>query len=90
MLVSELVSNALQHAGLADDEQIVVLAEREGSVVRVEVQDNGGRFAKTSASPHRRDGGRGLQIIEALSRSWGVSHNGHTHVWFTYALSQTA
>jgi anti-sigma regulatory factor (Ser/Thr protein kinase) len=76
ILITELISNCLIHAGLAPTETIVVQATRTDAGIRVEVCDEGGRLGKQSAHPDRTDGGRGLQIVEALSEDWGLHHDG--------------
>lgn len=86
VLVSELITNSVLHAGLAPGEMIVVRASRRRGQVRVEVRDEGGRFDKPSAGPLRTEGGRGLKLVEALAADWGVHHNGVTLVWFTYSV----
>lgn len=85
ILVSELVTNSVLHAGLPAGARIVVQAgPGSGGGVRIEVCDEGGRFGRESASPDRRGRGRGLKIVEALSTSWGVHHDGHTRTWAEY------
>ncbi|MCW3041635.1 MAG: putative anti-sigma regulatory factor, serine/threonine protein kinase [Solirubrobacterales bacterium] len=92
IIVSELVTNAYLHAGLATDESIVVragwLPDRE--TVRVRVCDPGGRFAQPSATPHRKHGGRGLGIVSALSETWGVDLDGQTTTWFVYRPEESS
>lgn len=88
LLVSELVSNCLLHAGLPEDGRIVLCVRRDDREVLVEVCDEGGRFGKASSSPARTGGGRGLKLVEALSSRWGVRHDGITLVWFTYDLTE--
>ncbi|WP_354701565.1 transcriptional regulator [Paraconexibacter sp. AEG42_29] len=90
LLVSELVSNSVQHAGLQAGQQVSVRASRTDAVLRVEVSDEGGRFGKASASPDRRDGGRGLVLVSALSDDWGVHPDDTTRLWFTYTTRDAA
>ena len=90
LLVSELVSNSVLHAGLPADALIWVRVARVDGGVRVEVCDEGGGLFAPSAHPHRRDGGRGLRIVRTLSSDCGLHHNGHTLLWFTYMMSPTA
>jgi anti-sigma regulatory factor (Ser/Thr protein kinase) len=66
LVLSELVTNAVVHAGGA--ERITVT--RDGAHVRIEVHDN------RAARPHLRadttdPGGVGLRIVDQLSERWG-------------------
>lgn len=82
LMVSELASNSVRFT--ASD--FTVKIERRGPEIRVEVADGGGG-EPTQRSPQPEDlSGRGLMIVEAMSRDWGVAHAtpppGKT-VWFT-------
>jgi anti-sigma regulatory factor (Ser/Thr protein kinase) len=84
LIVSELVTNSVRHAGLSPDEQIslaVVISDRS---VRGMVCDPGPGFEKPSAPRPRTDlsGGWGLPIVERISDRWGVERNGCACVWF--------
>lgn len=87
LLVSELVSNAVLHAGT----DVRVLVEHRDEVVRVEVSDTSARSVRSRR--HRLDSGtgRGLLLVDRLSRSWGVddSEGGKT-VWFEIGLEGAA
>ncbi|MEU2431879.1 MULTISPECIES: SpoIIE family protein phosphatase [unclassified Streptomyces] len=91
VLTSELVTNAVIHAGTAAD----VLCLRTGEGVRVEVADrypereiplqSGGR---AFAHPDRENG-RGLLLCAALASRWGVDYTQtHKQVWFQLDLPQ--
>jgi anti-sigma regulatory factor (Ser/Thr protein kinase) len=77
LLTSELVTNAILHAGT----DVVVTVRMDGDHARVAVHDN-------DVTPPRRregalDGGRGLTLVDALAGSWGSSPNGDGKaVWF--------
>ncbi|MFD4034987.1 SpoIIE family protein phosphatase [Streptomyces sp. NPDC058637] len=89
VLTSELVTNAVVHAGTAAD----VLCLRTEDGVRVEVadhypereiplQNSGLDFG----SPDR-EGGRGLLLCAALASRWGVEYSPtRKHVWFQLDL----
>ena len=84
LVVSELVTNSVRHAGLSPDEQIslaVVISDRS---VRGMVCDPGPGFEKPSAPRPRTDlsGGWGLPIVGRISDRWGVERNGCACVWF--------
>lgn len=82
LMACELATNCVQHAR-TDFE--LAISERPGEV-RVEVSD-AGRGRPTLRSPTVLEpSGRGLRIVEALSKAWGVvPDEGGTLVWFTLA-----
>ncbi|MEU1188641.1 SpoIIE family protein phosphatase [Streptomyces sp. NPDC005859] len=89
VLTSELVTNAVVHAGTHAD----VLCLRSAEGVRIEVSDRypereiplQGSLA-TMGSPDR-EGGRGLQLCAAIAGRWGVEYTPtHKQVWFQLDL----
>ncbi|QJT04527.1 SpoIIE family protein phosphatase [Streptomyces asoensis] len=89
VLTSELVTNAVVHAGTHAD----VLCLRSADGVRIEVSDRypereiplQGSLA-TMGSPDR-EGGRGLQLCAAIAGRWGVEYTPtHKQVWFQLDL----
>ncbi|MEU6845497.1 SpoIIE family protein phosphatase [Streptomyces sp. NPDC046716] len=91
VLTSELVTNAVVHAGTSAD----VLCLRSDDHVRIEVSD---RYpereiplqssAINMGSPDR-EGGRGLQLCAALAGRWGVDYSAtHKQVWFQLDLPE--
>ncbi|MFI5796994.1 SpoIIE family protein phosphatase [Streptomyces sp. NPDC051677] len=89
VLTSELVTNAVVHAGTHAD----VLCLRSDDGVRIEVADRypereiplQGSLA-TMGSPDR-EGGRGLQLCAAIAGRWGVEYTPtHKQVWFQLDL----
>ncbi|WP_189714839.1 SpoIIE family protein phosphatase [Streptomyces phaeofaciens] len=89
VLTSELVTNAVVHAGTHAD----VLCLRADDGVRIEVAD---RYPEreiplqgspaTMGSPDR-EGGRGLQLCAAIATRWGVEYTPtHKQVWFQLDL----
>ena len=68
LVVSELVTNAVRHAGTP----ITLVVTDGDDDVRVEVGDDGPCFAWPPIEPHAENGGLGLKVVEALSREWGV------------------
>ncbi len=77
-MASELATNCVQHAGT--DFELVVESQDE---IRVEVRDTNRHRPMLRFPTPREPKGRGLQIVEAMSDSWGVtqSPDGKT-VWF--------
>jgi anti-sigma regulatory factor (Ser/Thr protein kinase) len=80
LMVSELATNSVKHAHSAFE---VSIDDARGEI-RVEVRDTGrGQPVLRSPTPIEPSG-RGLRIVDALSRPWGSvdSPDGKT-VWFT-------
>ena len=81
LLTSELVTNAVRHAGMRPDDRIVLAARLEPDFARVEVRDTGRGF-----DPGRRDSARGygLRLTDMLATRWGVDRDEGigTRVWF--------
>ena len=82
LLVTELISNSLRHAGLRKDDRVSLRAGVRDGHVRVEVRDPGRDGPVRKREPQARGGGYGLYLVERLSRRWGVERNGDTVVWF--------
>jgi anti-sigma regulatory factor (Ser/Thr protein kinase) len=74
LLASELVTNAVVHAGDGGPIELNVACGAEST--RIEVRDHGEGFAY----PPPREG-YGMQILAAASERWGVEHDGCTCVW---------
>jgi len=83
LVVSELFSNALRHAGPLPGAQIRVSWRIGAACVEVEVSDGGGPTNPELGHPTQSaTGGRGLRIVEKLSRAWGTSAGADgTTVW---------
>ncbi|WP_107460744.1 SpoIIE family protein phosphatase [Streptomyces sp. MA5143a] len=89
VLTSELVTNAVVHAGTSAD----VLCLRSEDGVRIEVADRyPEREIPLQSSPVNmgspdREGGRGLQLCAAMAGRWGVEYTPtHKQVWFQLVL----
>jgi anti-sigma regulatory factor (Ser/Thr protein kinase) len=82
LLVSELVTNSVQHASVAAEDSITLLLAIDDHKVRVEVRDGGPGFEPPSEPPRDdADAGWGLFLVEQLADGWGVSEAGNG-VWF--------
>jgi anti-sigma regulatory factor (Ser/Thr protein kinase) len=84
LALSELVTNVVRHARVADDEPIdIVIATVDDRRIRVEVQQPT-RLAERSVRqvPLREDGGMGLMIVERVSERWGMDPGPPGRVWF--------
>ena len=83
LLVSELVTNSVRHAGLSPGDRIEVRVELTAAAVRVEVADAGPGFDPEVHSPTiYQDSGWGLYLVGQVSDRWGVESGGPTCVWF--------
>jgi signal transduction histidine kinase len=82
LLVSELVSNSVRHAGLAPGDVIGVTVEVEKDRLRVEVSDGGPGFAPVPSPSLETGSGFGLHLVERLAHRWGVLRDDRVRVWF--------
>jgi anti-sigma regulatory factor (Ser/Thr protein kinase) len=89
LLVSEMVTNSVRHAGLARTDRLGVKLAITASGVRLSVHDDGRGFKRPAirgAAP-LTTGGRGLLIIDVLSDEWGVENDaGGCTVWCELAV----
>ena len=84
LLVTELVTNSVRHAGLGPDERIQLTAVWSGTWLRVHVRDRGrSRLAGAGAGSIRpapgAESGWGLYLVDRLASRWGSSADGY---WF--------
>lgn len=83
LILSELVTNSVVHAGDDREAELSVRLLRESQLVRGEVCGDGPEF---EWAPHDPDlgepGGLGLMIVDQLSERWGIHHNSQVCVWF--------
>jgi anti-sigma regulatory factor (Ser/Thr protein kinase) len=81
LVVSELATNALVHGQTS----FVVTLSREDDTVRLTVRDDSDWVASRGPSQVLAAGGRGLGIVNVLSRDWGViTDMGSKTVWATF------
>jgi anti-sigma regulatory factor (Ser/Thr protein kinase) len=92
LLVSELVSNSVRHAGMDEHEEIRLRARRDRVCAYVEVCDAG----RSGHLPEKRaqqadplePGGLGLVLVDEMADRWGVHrHDDETCVWFELACT---
>jgi anti-sigma regulatory factor (Ser/Thr protein kinase) len=82
LLVSELVTNSVQHAQVSAADSIVLEVQFSDKIVRVEVHDHGPGFEPPpTPPPEDADAGWGLFLVEQLADAWGVGDGGKG-VWF--------
>jgi anti-sigma regulatory factor (Ser/Thr protein kinase) len=83
LLVSELVTNAVRHAGAPRGGEIELDVSMEASSVRVEVADPGDGFDPEPRDDEMtRPGGWGLYLVDRIADRWGVVRNAMNRVWF--------
>jgi anti-sigma regulatory factor (Ser/Thr protein kinase) len=89
LLTSELVTNSLLHSrSRREGGTITVTLVAVPGGIRVEVVDEGAPAPPTLISSRREraglaEGGRGLQLVQALSTRWNYWHDdGGTLTWF--------
>jgi hypothetical protein len=81
----------VRHADTAADAVLSVRAHVRADVLVLEVHDHGTGGAITRRAPDMRAGGGfGLNIVEALSRRWGINRDAGTRVWAELAFPATA
>jgi anti-sigma regulatory factor (Ser/Thr protein kinase) len=85
LLVSEIVTNSVRHAGLDESESIEVRIRGSRSMLHVDVIDPGPGFETDGVSPRTDDGGWGLWLLDRVATRWGVERRGGTRVWFDLA-----
>ena len=88
LLVSELVTNSVVHAGLSPEEAITVTVTVQGGLARGEVRDRGPGFEPPHEPAPKPDlaGGWGLYILDRVADRWGVANTGSKSVWFEIDL----
>jgi serine/threonine-protein kinase RsbW len=76
LIATELVGNAVRHASPLNNGTVLVRWREEDSTLVLSVADGGGPTRPEKAHPSPDDAhGRGLRIVEALSRRWWVEHS---------------
>ena len=80
LLLSELVTNAVLHAGT----EITVRLELRGDVLRVEVHDGDPRLPAVRRYSVLSGTGRGLALVDSTASNWAVEPlaTGGKRVWF--------
>jgi anti-sigma regulatory factor (Ser/Thr protein kinase) len=83
LVISELVTNSVRHAGLAASQPVQLSVAVQGDKVRVAVRDPGPGFDPPGApTDPAHIGGWGLVLVDQLAEEWGVENDGDaTVVW---------
>ncbi len=90
LLTSELVTNAVVHAGTPVE---VTCRLGDGGLEIVVVDQQPARISRRSRQPAspERTSGRGLQLPDELASSWGITYAGTSKaVWFRLGLTGPA
>jgi anti-sigma regulatory factor (Ser/Thr protein kinase) len=82
LLISELVTNAVIHPEVQPPADISLLARLAGTMIRVEITDQGTGFTPQQRDPTRIDGGYGLYLLDKAATRWGIERRDGTTVWF--------
>ena len=84
LIVSELATNSIRHAGCDDADELAMEANVEADRVRVRLFDSGEGFEVHDPRPPAtgNEGGYGLLLLDRLADRWGVQREGRFSVWF--------
>jgi two-component sensor histidine kinase len=79
LLTTELVTNAVLHG----QGEVAVRVSNQADAVRIEVDDDSAAAPELRSFGTHAATGRGMLLVEALSRAWGCDPNGAGKtVWF--------
>jgi anti-sigma regulatory factor (Ser/Thr protein kinase) len=83
LLASETVTNAVLHGCTPEHDTVDIEVDLSGDRLWIGVTNAGPAVDHVPKLPeHHAPGGRGLFLVEALSRAWGTGHaSGVTSVW---------
>ena len=71
IVVTELLTNSILHAGLRHGDMIDVAVRREDDRIVIEVDDRDGLSGERGRHPvARRPGGMGLKVLDAICDGW--------------------
>jgi len=70
LIASELVKNAVLYGAGDEPVELELLLYPEWA--DLQVRNRGGRLRMKNLRRHRRDGGRGLEIVDALAEAWSI------------------
>ena len=83
VLLTELVGNAVTHAGVGSRDSIVVHMALAPERLRAEVCDGGRGFTPQELDRHRSEpGGYGLLMVDRACSRWGIASDDGNCVWF--------
>jgi len=87
LIVSELVTNSVRHAGLDGGDDIDLRIQLLTDRIRVEIHDPGPGFVPTAApATMYQDSGWGLYLVSRIADRWGIDTTAHGKtVWLELA-----
>lgn len=86
LLVTELVTNSVRHAGIEPASSVGLDVTVAADVIFTAVTDRGPGFDVDVGVPDPLDeGGRGLFLVDQIALRWGVERESGTRVWFELA-----
>ena len=88
LVVTEVVTNSVTHAGLTVIQPIDLDIELLPGCLRIAVTDDGStRFDPVVTTPYSgQNSGWGFWMIEQLTDRWGVDFTRSTHVWCEFDI----
>ncbi|MFB9246603.1 ATP-binding protein [Sphaerisporangium melleum] len=76
LLASELTTNAVVHSRSRGSGDVTISLAQCGHIVRLTVRDAGADTRPQVCDDLDGEGGRGLFLVEQISRRWGVDEDG--------------
>jgi anti-sigma regulatory factor (Ser/Thr protein kinase) len=91
LLVTELVTNSVRHAGVDSGDTLRLTVSITRETLRAEVYDGGNPFEPVAEVPQHPTGrGWGLVMVDRIADRWGVEGDGGKYVWFEIDRPQHA
>ncbi len=83
IVVSEFLANAITHARALPGDLVEIVLRLDAAGIRVAVRDGGSAtLPQFTRPPALSCSGRGLEIVHALTREWGVREGGLSNTVF--------
>jgi anti-sigma regulatory factor (Ser/Thr protein kinase) len=87
LAVTELVTNAILHAGLSPNDVLNLVVRISDHQLRVEVTNAGASFDPTPRPVEPMgESGRGLMLVERTTDRWGMKRADGVRLWFEIDL----
>lgn len=89
LIVTELITNAYQHAAGSDSFELEILGYPDR--IRIALADGSAARPVIAELDRTRPSGRGMRIVAALAAAWGAEdHHGGKRVWVDLATRPAA